>query len=324
MLDQPSDQTRLGQYEIHPLAKSYPVMDDEALQALAADIEAHGLKQPIWMFENKVLDGRNRVMAWSMTERGKKAKGVIPAPYIWRFKGSFEDAEQFVFALNMMRRHLTVGQRAMIGLARVTTNHGGDRSDQERNSALGSTYAVVAKEVGVSVDSIKTAAAVHAHADREIVYQVRRGTMSLSAAYNEIRAKAEAVEAEPQNPCAGIFPATPSPTPENEAHLLPAGGDHNPKPDVVVDLGQRRAERKVESKQPNPWSAKQAGGLIARALMLVRDEKGDLPTLIVGLISHVPFDDAVGLNKINDAIVARLQEHERSDALEPDLERDHT
>jgi hypothetical protein len=280
-----------GLYEVHQLANVYPRMDEETLKALAADIDAHGLKQPIVMFENKVLDGRNRVMAYAMSERGKKAKGVIPAPLIRTFKGSCEEAEQLVFALNMMRRHLKVGQRAMLGLIAVTTKHGGvERFAQERNPSLEVTYADAAKKVGVSVDSIKTAAAVRAYAEPKIVEQVRRGQMSLNAAYDIVRPKAEAEEVEP----------------EAYADISGHGaiGDEYPDTGDVVETAsgpqgvdkRRAAERRVEREtqaepepKPGSKSALNVGPMMLEMRMLGRNlSAAQLAVLIADWIKAKP------------------------------------
>jgi hypothetical protein len=52
--------------KFHPLADIFPLLDDDALDALTEDMRAHGFRRrmpPIVMFEDKVLDGRNRTIA---------------------------------------------------------------------------------------------------------------------------------------------------------------------------------------------------------------------------------------------------------------------
>jgi ParB-like nuclease domain len=47
----------------HDAANIFPLMSDDELQKLADDIKANGLKNPIILLEDKVLDGRNRLLA---------------------------------------------------------------------------------------------------------------------------------------------------------------------------------------------------------------------------------------------------------------------
>ena len=87
-------------YESHPLAEIFPLMEGTALAELTADIKAHGLREPIVLFEDKILDGRNRYAACLAAE-------VEPRfiPYLE------DDPHSFVLSLNLHRRHLTQEQK---------------------------------------------------------------------------------------------------------------------------------------------------------------------------------------------------------------------
>jgi hypothetical protein len=65
--------------EFHPIAEIFPMLDDESVgfKALVEDIKANGLKEPVWRYEGKVIDGRNRV-------RACKAAGVEIKPQLIR------------------------------------------------------------------------------------------------------------------------------------------------------------------------------------------------------------------------------------------------
>lgn len=90
--------------EAHPIAAFYPMMDDEHLNKLAADIKENGQQFPIVMFKGQILDGRNRYEACARA-------GVEPITEPWDEKG---DLEIFVRSRNDHRRHYTAGQRAAV------------------------------------------------------------------------------------------------------------------------------------------------------------------------------------------------------------------
>jgi hypothetical protein len=46
--------------KFHPLAMLFPAYDDKELIALADDVAANGLHNPIVLYEGKILDGVNR------------------------------------------------------------------------------------------------------------------------------------------------------------------------------------------------------------------------------------------------------------------------
>lgn len=92
--------------EFHPVANIFPLMSDEDTQSLATDIAAHGLREPVWLHrDGRIVDGRNRYRACVLAD-------VVP-PYR-SFEGTDEQLLAWVLSLNLERRHLTDGQRAMI------------------------------------------------------------------------------------------------------------------------------------------------------------------------------------------------------------------
>jgi hypothetical protein len=88
---------------VHPIADLFPMMTDEELANLAADIKANGLLHPIVVDKDGVLlDGRNR-------DRACEIAGIEPATVL--FEG--DDPRGYIIANNISRRHLTKGQQAM-------------------------------------------------------------------------------------------------------------------------------------------------------------------------------------------------------------------
>jgi ParB-like chromosome segregation protein Spo0J len=47
----------------HPIAELLPLMEGAAFEELVTDIKAHGLHNPVTLYETKILDGRNRERA---------------------------------------------------------------------------------------------------------------------------------------------------------------------------------------------------------------------------------------------------------------------
>jgi hypothetical protein len=91
--------------EPHPLANIFPPIEGEEFDELIRDIRVHGLREPVWIYEGKVLDGRNRV-------RACRAAGVEPE--VRHFSGSHAEAEAFVISANIYRRHLLAAQKREI------------------------------------------------------------------------------------------------------------------------------------------------------------------------------------------------------------------
>lgn len=92
--------------DYHPAATLFPLMTDEEFAALKEDIEINGLREPLWIYEDKLIDGRNRY-------RACMELGIKPEFREWDGKGSLV---AFVVSLNLKRRHLSSGQKAVIAL----------------------------------------------------------------------------------------------------------------------------------------------------------------------------------------------------------------
>ena len=88
-------------YQFHPLADMFPLMEGEEFDSLVADIKANGQREPITLYQGKILDGRNRY-------RACLAAGMAP-----RLCGHKDDCAYignpvaYVISKNIHRRHLT-------------------------------------------------------------------------------------------------------------------------------------------------------------------------------------------------------------------------
>jgi ParB-like chromosome segregation protein Spo0J len=59
------------EYQTHEIATLFPLMSEERLAELAEEIAQNGQLEPVVLYEDKALDGRNRVAAC-------KRKGIEP------------------------------------------------------------------------------------------------------------------------------------------------------------------------------------------------------------------------------------------------------
>jgi hypothetical protein len=189
--DPPPDQAPLpADPEFHPAAALFPLMDVDGAEfgELVGDIRAHGLVQPIVRFEGKILDGRNRYRACQHV-------GVEPRYVEW----DGESPTAHVLSLNLHRRHLTDGQRAMIAVKALpmfeeeARARQGKRTDlQSDPSTSGQTCPEVhrardeaAAATNVSGRTIQTAKAIRAKAP-DLAERVHAGKMSVHAAAKEV------------------------------------------------------------------------------------------------------------------------------------------
>lgn len=154
----------------HPIADLFPMLAEDELTELAADIAERGLLQPIVLdTEGRILDGRNRVAACELA-------GV--EPQFTTYDG--DDPDGYALAVNIARRHLTKGQQAMI------------------IAAADNNYQPPADGEGVSRQYVAWARTVLKYADIH-KNAVIAGAMPLKAAYDEAlenKRKSEGVEAQ--------------------------------------------------------------------------------------------------------------------------------
>lgn len=91
--------------EAHKFADIFPMIEGNELEVLKNDIKEHGILNPIILYEDQILDGRNRFKACSeigIEPKFETYKGTKPL--------------EFVISLNLKRRHLTQSQSGVIAL----------------------------------------------------------------------------------------------------------------------------------------------------------------------------------------------------------------
>ena len=189
-------------YEIHDVANIFPMIVDAEFKELADDIRQHGLHEPIWLHDGKIIDGRNRYKACVEV-------GVDPEFREWDGDGSLVE---FVISLNLHRRHLTSSQRSMVALdilpmleAEAKERQraaGGDKRRSDANKAVPEKIpeAVPRREArdaaaqlaGTNPRYVSDAKKI-AESAPELAEQVRAGKKTIAKAKKEL-AKREKVE----------------------------------------------------------------------------------------------------------------------------------
>jgi N6-adenosine-specific RNA methylase IME4 len=187
-----SQQNLYGTREAHPYADIFPLISETELKALADDVAAHGLREPIWLHrDGRIIDGRNRYRACELA-------GVEPE--YRTYQGDDAGLLGFVVSLNLHRRHLDVGQRAMIADTLANMQQGA-RTDlvefstkspadddlfggvpQPEPAALAISQSQAAELMNVSRESVVMARKVREQGVPELAERVAAGTVSVSAA----------------------------------------------------------------------------------------------------------------------------------------------
>jgi len=187
--------------EFHPIANVFPLIEGEEFNQLVADIAANGVNEPIWLYEDKILDGRNRASA------AEAAEVECPTRL---YEG--EDPVGFVISANLRRRHLDTSQRAMCAARIADLPKGANQHDQIRSPSreqasemlnVGKSTVQLARDVqqngvpelGAAVDrgeiAVSTAAEITSLPPEEQSELVARGRDEILAAAKRIRAETQ-------------------------------------------------------------------------------------------------------------------------------------
>lgn len=93
-----------NQYRVHPAAAVFPIMSGREFDELVEDVRVNGLREPVVVSGDQLIDGRNRVRACA-------AAGVVPEV---RELARGTDVASWVMSINVHRRHLDASQRALV------------------------------------------------------------------------------------------------------------------------------------------------------------------------------------------------------------------
>jgi len=167
----------------HPIAQCFPKLDKADFAKMVASVKAHGMADPIWLYEGMILDGRHRYHACIRAGAGFQTR---------EYRG--DDPVGFAVAINDNRRHYTAGQKAAVASALAALPQG------QRPRQMGGvpTIREAAGKVGVSVDSVKKLRRVEA-ASPATAKAVADGKISLNRAERIVEEKAKPTAPPPTN-----------------------------------------------------------------------------------------------------------------------------
>jgi hypothetical protein len=183
---------KIGEYQTHPAADLFPLLEGDEFNALCKSIIERGLEKPIELYEGRVIDGRNRLRACLQ---------MSAEPEFIEWAGG--DPYEYVWAHNAVRRHLDAGQRAAIRLKFDDEIRAlAEKRREEANAARGRTQRVgavaptskatvpstcdtrdeLARRADVGSRTAQKALTVQKHAP-ELADKVASGEVKLGVAY---------------------------------------------------------------------------------------------------------------------------------------------
>jgi hypothetical protein len=154
--------------EVHPVADLFPMLPSEELQELADSIKRKGQLHPIVLsLSGQLLDGRNRLAACKLA----KVEPVFEV-----YEG---DEHDYALEVNLTRRNMTQGQKAMVAAKSKLFPRNNQTS--------------LSKIAGVSQSRIGYASTVIDYAP-DLAEQVVSGALALNDAYRTAQSRKVATE----------------------------------------------------------------------------------------------------------------------------------
>lgn len=193
--------------EFHRIANIYPLMKDNETEKrlwkeFKNDIKENELLNPIMLFEDKILDGRNRAIACDETDTDV---------FYETFHGDENEALAYVTSTNDMRRHLTSSQRAAVAVnneelydqiqteAKERMSEGGKggkggiKEGMETVPHLTKTREIVAEKTNTNPRYISDAKKIK-EANPDLLQDVQNGKITIPKAVKQVKSEAKKVE----------------------------------------------------------------------------------------------------------------------------------
>lgn len=178
--NQPKVRSEVKEPKYHELSTVFVSFEDtQEFDWLIGSIKQYGLFEPILMWQGWIVDGRHRHMACLKAD-------VKPTYEYLPDDMPFNVVRDRVVAANLMRRHLTTGQRAMTAAALANMTVGRNWESNRTNLSDNKSNGDAAKSLNVSPSTVKTAKAIKRDAP-DLADEVSKGNMTLNAADKERR-----------------------------------------------------------------------------------------------------------------------------------------
>lgn len=169
-------------YEIHPAAELFPLMSEEELSGLIADINENGQREAVTFWNGKLIDGRNRATACERLGIDLDTCEL----------DEDTDPIRWVLSHNLHRRHLSASQRAMVA-AKVRDLYDDQAKDRQKRKPKSvvenlpqQTPAKARDEAGASLSvsgkTVDHATTVLREGSKDLIAAVESGEVSVSRA----------------------------------------------------------------------------------------------------------------------------------------------
>jgi ParB-like chromosome segregation protein Spo0J len=219
--------------KVHPYAELFPMIPDAELAELAKDIAEHGLREPVVMYQDMILDGRHRLRACEIANIEPR---TVP------YRG--EDPLAYVISKNLHRRHLTESQRAMVAAKMANLEQGRPKNTAVEKPAdlpVFPKQAEAAKQLNVGDRTVREAKKVLTDGTPALGKLVEAGEVSVNAAAEVAKLPAEEQEK--------IVEQGPKAVKET-ASKLRKKGTQNPSPPKPTSTDEVVEEKNNEADEP--------------------------------------------------------------------------
>jgi ParB-like chromosome segregation protein Spo0J len=213
-------------------------MSDEEFDALRDDIEQHGQRDAIVLWDGQILDGRHRMQACL-------ALGIEPK--FRTVEMSWEEAKAYVLSVNLTRRHLDTSQRAIIASRMATLEQGRPAADEKAQiQAFSITQREAAESLNVGRATLQQAKKLERVSSPEVVEQVANGKMSLHKASKLAAAVPDKAEQAEIIKAGRVDEVLKKALPPEEPPALPKTNTlHSPATQQQIDRGPELAQPTV-------------------------------------------------------------------------------